>query len=410
MFFRKRSPMFSDKLGESVELAERVGTFPPLPAKEFAQLLDQASRRSLANGELVALINGTRNDDNCEIVLDFASNYRRPHDREVLLLPPLYFSSICENACQYCNFRQAGARLDLDEFEREFRFLVDQGFRSIELVSSQDPDIYLKADGFSLAAQHFDAQRLLPYIRLASGLLGENGGGMLTTNIPPLDVESLKLVRDNGLDCFLVWQETFNPDQYKKFHSGRGPKYNQGFRLDVMENSITAGIKHLAGAFLKGLYDWRKEELIMVLFDRYLKTKNGHGFSIIGSPRVKGHFAESPLISPYRVTDREYEVNIALDRILFDGILWMQTRESFEFNRHLLRRFGGGVILTLISSTAPGGYAAPASADAQFPVYKQDLQKSIGMLEADGFTVRCAWDEQVLSAFQRTTAWTGTAG
>jgi len=168
-----------------------------------------------------------------------------------------------------------------------------------------------------------------------------------------------------------------------------------------MENSIAAGIKHLAGAFLKGLYDWRKEEVHMYLFDRYLKTKNGRGFSIIGSPRVKGHFAESPLIRAYGVTDREYEVNIALDRILFDGILWLQTREPFDFNRRLLRRFGGGVILTLVSSTAPGGYFAPASARTQFPVSKQDLLDSVAVLEADGFAVRYAWDEADLSAFQR---------
>lgn len=393
--------MFSSTLEKAVQLAERVGMSPPLPAQEFARLLDQASRRPLSDTELVELINGTRSAANCEIVLDYASAYRRPHDREVLLLPPLYFSSICENACKYCNFRQDGERLELNEFEREFSFLHGLGFRSIELVSSQDPEIYLKADGFSLDNQQFHTQSLLPYIRLASRLLNENGGGMLTTNIPPLDVESLKVLRENGLDCFLVWQETFNPGQYKRLHARGGPKGRQSFRLDSMENSIAAGIKHLAGAFLKGLYDWRKEEVLMVLFDRYLKTKNGRGFSIIGSPRVKGPFAESPLISPYRVTDREYEVNIALDRILFDGILWLQTRESFAFNRELIRRFGGGVILTLMSSTAPGGYAKPAGADPQFPVFKQDMSNSVALLEADGFAVRYAWDETVLSAFQR---------
>ena len=117
--------MFSERLERSVSLAERVGQSPPLPAAEFARLLDQAARRPLAENELVELINGTRSDANCEIVLDFASAYRRPHDREVLLLPPLYFSSICENACRYCNFRQKGQRLDLNEFEREFSFLVE---------------------------------------------------------------------------------------------------------------------------------------------------------------------------------------------------------------------------------------------------------------------------------------------
>jgi 2-iminoacetate synthase len=393
--------MFSNNFEKSVEIAERVGTFPPLPVNEFMQLLEKASRYPLPDTELVELINATRSEANCEIVLEFASGYRRPHDRELLLLPPLYFSSICENACRYCSFGKDGERLDLSKFEQEFSFLVSLGFRSIELVSSQDPEIYLKADRFSPDNQYFHMNSLLPYIRLASRLLKENGGGMLTTNIPPLDVESLKVLHENGLDCFLVWQETFNPGQYRRLHASEGPKTSQSFRLDSMENSIAAGIKHLAGAFLKGLYDWRKEEVLMYLFDRYLKTKNGRGFSIIGSPRVKGGFAKSPLISSYGVTNREYEVNIALDRVIFDGILWLQTREPFDFNRGLISRFGGGVILTLVSSTAPGGYAAPAGAESQFPVFKQDMLNSVALLEADGFDVRYAWDEADISAFQR---------
>lgn len=398
---RKRGVVFSLELERIVRDTERIGVSPPLPAREFARLLDQATRSPLSETEIIDLVNGTRSEANCGIVLEYAASYRRPHDREVLLLPPLYFSSICENACRYCNFGQNGRRLDFDEFKREFSFLVDLGFRSIELVSSQDPEIYPKADGFSLDHQRFRADALLPYIQFASRSLKEHGGGMLTTNIPPLDVESLRVLRENGLDCFLVWQEAFHPGQYRKLHARKGPKSRQRFRLDSMENAIAAGIKHLAGAFLKGLSDWRKEEAILYLFDRYLKSKNDRGFSIIGSPRVKGDFAESPLIRPYRVSDREYEVNVALDRILFDGILWLQTRESFDFNRGLIRRFGGGVILTLVSSTAPGGYAKPAGADPQFPVFKQDMLESVKRLEEDGLSVRFAWDEAVLSAFQR---------
>lgn len=393
--------MFSDNLEKSVAIAERVGTFPPMPANDFIQLLEKSSLYPLSDDEIVELLNATRSEDNCNTILEFASVYRRPHERELLLLPPLYFSSICENACSYCNFRMNGERLDLNKFEKEFSFLLSLGFRSIELVSSHDPDIYIKSNSFSLEKQSFQTDSLLSYVKLASGLLRENDGGMLTTNIPSLDIESLKILRDNGLECFLIWQETFNPSQYRKLHSSDGPKASQTFRLASMENAIAAGIKHLAGAFLKGLYDWRKEEVLLYIFDQYLKTKKGRGFSIIGSPRVKGYFTESPLISHYSVSDYEYEVNIALDRILFDGILWLQTRESFDFNRKMINRFGGGVILTLLSSTAPGGYTMPATADAQFPVFKQDLLDSIALLEADGFVVRYAWTEADLLSFQR---------
>jgi 2-iminoacetate synthase len=393
--------MFSDRLEADVQIAERVGQSPPLSPREFARRLEQAACRPLEAGELIELVNGTRREDNADIVLEFASAYRRPHDREVLLLPPLYLSSICENACRYCNFRSKGQRLGVEEFEREFTFLADLGFRSIELVSSQDPQIYRKGDGFSLDDQRFGVEPFLPYLQAAARILRQRGGGMLTTNIPPLDVDSLRLLRQNGLDCFLVWQETFHPRQYAALHAHGGPKGHQGFRLDSMAHAVAAGIPHLAGAFLKGLYDWRKEEVLLYLFDQHLRTKNGRGLSIIGSPRVKGRFASSPLIAPYRVSDRDYELNIALDRVLFDGILWLQTREPFAFNQRLLRRFGGGVILTVLSSTSPGGYSRPAEAPAQFPVFKQDLSRSVAALAADGFSARYAWNPGDLAGFQR---------
>jgi 2-iminoacetate synthase len=393
--------MFSDKLRRVVSEVERIGTFPPVPAGRFATLLEGATRRALSDDEIVDLINGTCDEGNRELLLEFASAYRRPHDREILLLPPLYFSSICENACRYCSFRNDGVRLDLGEFEREFSFLVDLGFRSLEVVSSQDPDIFVHGEAFSVTDQRFNTDALVPYIRLASRILRQSGGGMLTTNIPPLDVASLRELRDSGLDCFLVWQETFNPTQYEYLHRSNGPKGNQAFRLDSMENALSAGIPHLAGAFLKGLFDWRKEEATLYLFDRHLRETTGQGLSIVGSPRVKGRITESALIRPYQVSDRDYELNIALDRVLFDGILWLQTRESFDFNLELMKRFGAGTILTLLSSTAPGGYSSPATARAQFPVFKQDLERSVRRLEDSGFNVHFAWDETVLRSFNR---------
>lgn len=402
-------PLFSQLLENSRRLAERVGQTPPLPPGDFSGLLESASRRPLADDELVELINGTRSEANGRAAIDFAAACRRPHDREILLLPPLYFSSICENTCRYCNFRQKGQRLGLAEFEREFSFLVGLGFRSIELVSSQDPEIFRRAGGCTLDDQRFAMDAFLPYLRAASGILAGAGGGMLTSNIPPVDGDSLRVLRENGLDCFLVWQETFDPGQYGRLHTPTDLKGRQHFRLDSMQRAVAAGIPHLAGAFLKGLYDWRKEEVLLYLFDRHLKSLNGRGFSIIGTPRVKGPFSRSPLIRRYQVADGEYEVNLALDRILFDGILWLQTREPFAFNRSLIRRLGGGVILTLACSTAPGGYAVPAASPAQFPVFNEKVRENVELLAEDGLTVHFAWDRRVLESFQRTQPGTGPA-
>jgi 2-iminoacetate synthase len=287
---------------------------------------------------------------------------------------------------------------------REVEALLAMGYRSIELVSSQDPELYVHSDSFDLGDQRFRLDGAARYFEILRDALAGRGGGMITSNIPPVDTDSFRRLRQAGLDCYLVWLETFDPAQYRRLHSTKGPKGNQAFRLDSFERARDAGIEHVAGGFLKGLAPWYHEEVVLYLFDRYLKQRFGRGFSVIGTPRVKGRFLRSGAIRQYTMSDGEYETNIALDRLLFDGILWLQTRESFEMNRHLIETFGGGVILTLTSSTAPGGYATEVEASPQFPVFKQELEDSVRLLEAGGFRVRFDWGCRDLEACQRRVA------
>jgi 2-iminoacetate synthase len=394
--------MFSQKLESAIQNVEKIGDLPIIDEEELKDLLEKSiDTKGLEPDEILRLVNGTRSKGNREIVLNFAANYKRPQNENILLLPPLYFASICENECLYCDFAFEGTTLSYEEFADEMDALLAMGYRSIELVSSQDPDLYIHSDSYTIANQTFTIDKVLHYFNIASQKLNEKRGGMLTSNIPPVDLKNFQKLKNAGLDCYLIWLETFNPVQYSRLHKQEGPKANQSFRIDSLETAIEAGIKHIAGAFLKGLYDWRKEEVILYLFDRHIKQKRGRGFSIIGSPRLKGSFLKSHHVEAHAVSDEEYELNIALDRILFDGILWLQTRESFEFNYELIKRYGGGVILTLSSSTAPGGYSKPSKARAQFPVYKQSLNKSVRRLEKLGYEAIFDWDSQTLMKFLR---------
>ena len=396
--------MFSEIFPDLVETAAEIGTTAPIGQRETLELLEKAGGGdSLDAQEIVALVNGLSESTNASTVREYSRAYARPLDTEVLLLPPLYFSSICENKCAYCDFSLGdGVRLDHEEFAGEVDALLDMGYRSIELVSSQDPELFVRENPFDPYDQRFDVSGSADYFTILHDHLSAAGGGMITSNIPPVCTQGFEVLKRAGLECFLVWLETFDPLQYSRLHVDTGPKGNQAFRLDSFDRAREAGIEHVAGAFLKGLHDWRKEEVILYLFDRYLKSRWGRGFSIIGSPRVKGRFMGSMAIKEHAVSDEEYELNIALDRVLFDGVLWLQTRESFEFNRHLINSFGGGVILTLTSCTAPGGYSKPAQAASQFPVFKQNLKEAAALLQDDGFKVRYAWDSTALSACQRT--------
>lgn len=394
---------FSQRLPESLERVNRIGNLPLIGPRETERLIVKATEREgLTENEIVILLNGLGDPENNRIVLEFSRNYSRPQDQEILLLPPLYFSSICENKCAYCDFSTGGGvRLTTDEFGDEVDALLDMGYRSIELVSSQDPELFIRQNPFDPSDQRFDLAPTVRYFEILKERIAANRGGMITSNIPPVCTEGFEELKAAGLDCFLVWLETFDPAQYAKLHVNTGPKGHHGYRLDSFERAFEAGISHVAGGFLKGLHDWRKEEAVLYLFDRHLKERWGRGFSIIGSPRVKGRFLGSMAIKDHKVSDAEYELNIALDRVLFDGILWLQTRESFDFNRHLINTYGGGVVLTLTSSTAPGGYSKPQETHEQFPVFSQDHVNAVSRLEEDGLTVRYAWDAAALSECQR---------
>lgn len=391
--------MFSDELPGILESIKELERFPRADRSGIRGLLEKcANREDLSLEEIGTLICSASDRESQELIKQFAAGYKRPSGDKVFLLPPLYIASRCENRCKYCNFSQInGERLTPAEFTEELERLIEIGYRSIEIVSSHDPGLFVHKKGFDLADQKYEIQELVKYFEIARESFGRHGGGMLTSNIPPLDTASLRELKAAGLDCFLVWAETFDTEQYHKLHGGRTPKTWQPYRIDSFERAIEAGIEHVAGAFLKGLYDWRKEEIVLYFLDRYLKRLNGIGFSIVGTPRIKGTFEDSDLVQRYHVTDEEYELNIALDRLLFDGILWLQTRESFAFNKSLIFKYGGGVILTIDSCTAPGGYKQSPKGQAQFPVYKSDRNQAAEELESGGFKAVFDWKADALT-------------
>ncbi len=394
--------MFSQKLAEIIPHIEKIGALPLISISETRDLLEKCiSGKHLDTQEVVLLMNGMNKPEIKAFVLEFAVQYKRPHRQEILLLPPLYFTSICENKCLYCDFSSGGARLSHEEFGREFDRLLDLGYRSIELVSSQDPLLFKKSDKYKINEQYFQIDPIAEYFKIARDKLDARGGGMLTSNIPPVDADSFRKLKTAGLNCYLLWLETFNASQYSKLHNPEGPKSDQNFRLDSFDKAAEAEIEHNAGAFLKGLYDWRKEQACLYLFDRHLKARNAKGFSIIGTPRLKGPFARSHIVQPYFVSDEDYELNIALDHILYDGVLWLQTRESPQYNDYLMDKYGAGNILTLDCSTAPGGYSGPPKAKAQFPVHRQNLKKAVAALESKGYHVHFQWDIRTLHDFMR---------
>jgi 2-iminoacetate synthase len=363
--------------------------------KQVTEILEKRlSGQKLTEREAVTLIRASDISPFDEKIISAASQLERPRKNEVFVLPPLYISSSCVNACTYCNFHGKGKSLSLNEFEDEFRWLVDSGHRSIELVFGQDPKMFVPETNFDGKDQRYDVTKVAEYFQKAKQILDQNGGGMLTINAPAVDELSYHKLKNAGLDVMLLWQETFNPMRYQKLHPGNTPKSFQDYRLNVYDRARNAGMEHIAGTFLKGLYDWRVEEQMLCHLDRDLYERQGRGFSMIGTPRIKN-------FEKYHVSDEDYILNIALDLLIYSGPLWLQTRESWELNSKIYDQFGGGFIQTIDTSTAPGGYAKLGKGKAQFPVHPYQRNVIEKSLMQKGINTVYSWNVQDLSSIQR---------
>src|SRR5947208_4183817 len=82
--------------------------------------------------------------------------------RTMRLFAPLYLSNECINSCRYCGFSRDNPILRLtlsaDEVEKEARYLVQQGFRNILLVSGEHPKFV--SNSYLLEVM----QRLVPFV------------------------------------------------------------------------------------------------------------------------------------------------------------------------------------------------------------------------------------------------------
>ncbi|MCX6707009.1 MAG: hypothetical protein NT001_02605, partial [Candidatus Woesearchaeota archaeon] len=153
------------------------------------------------------------------------------------------------------------------------------------------------------------------------------------------------------------------------------------------------------GTFLKGLYDWRTEETMLCSLDRNLKDEFGKGFSIIGTPRYKGKTFRA--IASYTQSDHEYMLNVALNLLIYNGVIWLQTREPWELNKNMIDTFGGGFIFTLDCSTAPGGYAEKPKGHQQFPVHLYRPGMITSKLNEKGIELVYGWGKKELEEMQK---------
>ncbi|HXD76260.1 MAG TPA: 2-iminoacetate synthase ThiH [Puia sp.] len=275
----------------------------------------------------------------------------------VQLYIPLYLSNECQNICTYCGFSYDNKirrrTLAAGELLTEARAIRAMGYEHVLLVSgeaSHTVGVDYFARALDIIKPHFSH---------------------ISMEVQPLDREDYVRLKEHGLNTVLVYQETYNREDYK-LHHPKGKKSNFEYRLGTPDRLGEAGIHKIGLGVLIGLEDWRADSWFTALHLQYLERKYWRTKYSLSFPRLRP-FEGEERDRPYGVQpkvemkDRELIQLICAYRLLDEEAeLSLSTRESPAFRDHAVRL--GITAMSAGSKTNPGGYVVDPGSLEQFEI------------------------------------------
>ncbi len=289
--------------------------------------------------------------------------------RAVRLFAPLYVSNACLSSCTYCGFSRdldvVRRTLTVEQVAAEARTLVDRGFRHLLLVSGEHR--------LEVSADYLVAclEALRPFV-------------------PSLSVETQTWSDDTyarlvaaGLEGVVHYQETYDRERYAATHLA-GWKRDFDRRLTSTERAAEAGVRRLGIGALLGLSaDWRADVLTVARHAVWLQREYWRTEVSVSLPRLKPSAAGFPPL--VEVTDAQYvQALCALRLAAPEAGIVLSTREPAALRDGLVR-----IAVTSMSagsSTEPGGYLTPGTAQEQFSISDERTPAQVAaMLDAAGY-------------------------
>ena len=263
---------------------------------------------------------------------------------------PLYLSNKCSNSCSYCGFNAGNAikrkTLTDEEILREVEVIKSMGYDHVLLVTGEEN----RSAGLSYLK---NAVRLLrPYF------------SNISMEVQPLEQSEYEELVQEGLYSVLLYQETFNKNNYPKYHP-KGKKSDFYYRLETHDRLGKAEVYKMGLGILIGLEDWRTDSFFVALHLDYLEKTYWKSKYSISFPRLRpfaGSFQPNVIME-----DKELVQLICAYRIFNEEIeLSLSTRENQKLRNNLLKL--GVTSVSAGSKTNPGGYSADPEALEQFAV------------------------------------------
>lgn len=305
--------------------------------------------------EEVAVLLQTEDDELIGLILQAAHEIKEAiYGNRLVLFAPLYVANLCSNNCLYCGFRSDNKELNrvaltMEQIAKEVQVLEREGHKRLLMLCGEHPtrsslDYFMEA------------------IETAYSVKTEHGGEIRRINVElaPLEVDGFKRLKKTGIGTYLLFQETYHHETYKKMHPA-GPKKDYTYRLTAMHRAQEGGINDVGMGALFGLYDYKFEVLGLLFHALQLERDCGVGPHTISIPRLEPAFnAPASIKPPHPVSDHDFKKLVAIIRLAvpYTGMI-LTTRETAATRAEV---FALGVSqISAGSRTNPGGYQEDTS-------------------------------------------------
>ncbi|MCL2597811.1 MAG: [FeFe] hydrogenase H-cluster radical SAM maturase HydG [Paludibacter sp.] len=250
------------------------------------------------------------------------------YGNRIVLFAPLYVGNYCTNNCTYCGFRTGNkdairVTLSHNDLIKEVEALEEEGQKRLILVFGEH----------RMYTPDFIAETVRAVYNVKKG----NGEiRRVNINAAPMEIDGFVKVKDAGIGTYQIFQETYHPEIYKKYHLA-GPKSDYNYRLTSLDRAQEAGLDDVGIGALFGLYDWRFETLAMVRHTNHLEACYNVGPHTISFPRLQA--ASNMLVDKkYEMSDADYARMVAILRLAvpYTGLI-CTARERAEVRSEVLQ-------------------------------------------------------------------------
>ena len=261
-------------------------------------------------------------------------------------------------------------KLSQEEIRQEVIALQDMGHKRLALEAGEHP-------------VENPIEYILESIKTIYSIKHKNGAiRRVNVNIAATTVENYQKLRDAGIGTYILFQETYNKENYEALHP-TGPKSNYAYHTEAMDRAMQGGIDDVGIGVLFGLETYRYDFVGLLMHAEHLEATYGVGPHTISVPRLC--MADDIDTADFKnaVPDDIFYRIVAIIRIAvpYTGMI-ISTRESEKSRARLLElgisQISGG------SRTSVGGYVTPETESensAQFDVADhRTLDEVVGWL------------------------------